>query len=58
MGADHCLISDEGLFDLKDFYSKIEKYINRSSLYRDGILLVVLILSCKLRGEICQFYIQ
>ena len=53
-----CLISDEGLFDLKDFYSKIEKYINRSSLYRDGILLVVLILSCKLRGEICQFYIQ
>lgn len=23
-----CLVSDEGLFDLKDFYSKIEKYIN------------------------------
>ena len=28
-----CLISDKGLLDLKDFYSKIEKYINRSSLY-------------------------
>ena len=22
-----CLVSDEGHFDLKDFYSKIEKYI-------------------------------
>ena len=28
-----CLVSDKGLFDLKDFYIKIEKYINRSSLY-------------------------
>ena len=27
-----CLVSDKGLLDLKDFYSKIEKYINRSSL--------------------------
>ena len=33
-----CLISDKGLFELKDFDSKIEKYINRSSLYRDKIL--------------------
>ena len=32
-----CLVLDKGLFDLKDFYSKIEKYINRSSLYRDNI---------------------
>ena len=27
-----CLVSDKGLLDLKEFYSKIEKYINRSSL--------------------------
>ena len=33
-----CLISDKGLLDLKDFYSNIEKDINRSSLYRDNIL--------------------
>ena len=34
-----CLVLDKGLFDyLKDFYSKIEKYINRSSLYRDNII--------------------
>ena len=31
-------ITDKGLFDLKDFYIKIEKYINRSSMYRDNIL--------------------
>lgn len=33
-----CLVADKGLFELKDFYSNIEKYINRSSLYRDKIL--------------------
>ncbi len=33
-----CLISDKGLLDLKDFYSKIEKYINRSSLYIQALM--------------------
>ena len=33
-----CLVSDKGLLDLKDFYSNIEKYINRSSLHRNNIL--------------------
>ena len=33
-----CLISDKGLLDLKEFYSKIEKYINRSSLYIQALM--------------------
>lgn len=33
-----CLVSDKGLFDLKDFYIKIEKYINRSSLYIQALM--------------------
>ena len=33
-----CLVSDKGLLDLKDFYSKIEKYINRSSLYIQALM--------------------
>ena len=33
-----CLISDKGLLDLKDFYSKIEKYINRNSLYIQALM--------------------
>jgi len=33
-----CLLSDKGLLDLKDFYSNIEKYINRSSLYIQALM--------------------
>lgn len=33
-----CLISDKGLLGLKDFYSMIEKYINRSSLYIQALM--------------------
>ena len=33
-----CLKSDKGLLDLKDFYSNIEKYINRSSLYIQALM--------------------
>ena len=35
-----CLVSDKGLLGLKDFYSNIEKYINRNSLYRDKIWVI------------------
>ena len=33
-----CLISDKGLFELKDFYIEIEKYINRNSLYIQALM--------------------
>ena len=40
-----CLVSDEGLFDLKDFYIKIEKYIVMEVTCIELMLLVVM---CKL----------
>lgn len=57
-----CLISDKGLLDLKDFYSKIEKYINRSSLYIQALMVHIgidkLMYSEEAAYEMTQFVID
>ena len=57
-----CLISDKGLLDLKDFYSKIEKYINRSSLYIQDLMVCIgidkLMYSEEVAYQMTQFVID